>query len=180
MEEQSMKRAVALIVATLIAIPALAGAATLNIKPGLWEVHSTIKRSGEPPIPDSVMAKLTPEQRAKVEAALKARAAKGPTETVTKNCITEKDLEKPMPLDPGSHNKDCKSTLVKSSHTMQMIHVECTGQQNVAGDWKFEAIDSKSMIGTMDMKVSAGSHTMTVNGKFQGKWLQASCEAPKK
>jgi hypothetical protein len=180
MEEQSMKRAVALIVASVVAIPALASAASLNIKPGLWEVHSTVKRSGAPPIPDSVMAKLTPDQRTKLEAALKAQASKPPKETVTKSCITEKDLEKPIPLDPGGKNKDCKSTLVKSSHTMQMVHVECTGQQNVKGDWKFEAVDSKSMIGSMDMKVSAGSRTMTVNGKFEGKWLQASCEAPKK
>ncbi len=174
-----MKRAVALIVASVVAIPALASAASLNIKPGLWQVHSTVKRSGMPPIPDSVMAKLTPDQRTKLEAALKARAAQAPKDTVTKSCITEKDLEKPMPLDPGAHNKDCKSTLVKSSHTMQLIHVECAGQQNVTGDWKFEAIDPKSIIGTMDMKVSAGTHTMTVNGKFQGKWLQASCETPK-
>jgi Protein of unknown function (DUF3617) len=179
MEEQSMKRAVALIVASIVAVPALASAASLDIKPGLWEVQSTIKRSGTPPIPDSVMAKLTPDQREKLEAALKARAAQAPKDTVTKSCITEKDLEKPMPLDPGGKNKDCKSTLVKSSRTMQMIHVECTGQQNVTGDWKFQAIDTKSMIGTMDMKVSAGTHTMTVNGKFQGKWLQASCETPK-
>jgi Protein of unknown function (DUF3617) len=175
-----MKRTVALLVASVLSMPALAGAASLNLKPGLWEVHSTVKRSGTPPIPDSVIAKLTPEQKAKLDAALKAQASRPPTNSVTKTCITEEDLKKPIPLDPGGRQKSCKSTLVKSSHTMQMIHVECTGQQNVTGDWKFEAIDPKSMIGTMDMKVSADTHTMTVDGKFQGKWIQASCQAPKK
>jgi hypothetical protein len=180
MEEQSMKRAVALFVASMLSVPALASAASLNLKPGLWEVHSTIKRNGTPPIPDSVLAKLTPEQRTKLEAGLKAQMARQPADSVSKTCVTEEDLKKPMPLDPAGHNKACKSTLVKSSPTMQMIHIECTGQQTVTGDWKFQTIDPKSMVGTMDMKVAAGSRAMTVNGKFEGKWVQASCQTAKK
>lgn len=175
-----MKRAIALLVASMLLIPALASAASLNLKPGLWEVHSTVKRNGEPPIPATLLAKLTPEQRAKLEAALKARMAQQPAESVTKTCVTEEDLKKPIPLDPAAKNKACKSTLVKSSRTMQEVHIECAGQQSVVGDWKFQAPDSKRMTGSMNMKISAGSNAMTVDGKFHGKWLQASCAGLKK
>lgn len=175
-----MKRAIALLVASVLLAPALASAASLNLKPGLWEIHSTVKRTGEPPIPASLLAKLSPEQRTKLEAALKARMAQQPNDSVTKTCVTEEDLKKPIPLDPASRNKACKSTLVKHSSSMQEVHIECAGQQSVVGDWKFEAVNSKSMAGTMNMKISAGSKAMTVNGTFHGKWLQASCAGLKK
>lgn len=173
-----MKRAIAVLVAAMLSVPALASAASLNLKPGLWQIHSNMKRSGTPPIPDSVLAKLSPEQRTKLEAALKARLEKQPSESVTKTCITKEQLAKKIPMDPAARNKACKSTLVKSSSSMQMIHVVCSGPQSVVGDWTVQAIDSKSMMGTIDMKISAGTKTMTMNGKFDGKWLQASCPAP--
>ncbi len=61
----------------------------LNVKLGLWEVTSTTNVSGMPPIPDDVLARMTPEQRARMEAAMKARSGEGPKTTVRKECITK-------------------------------------------------------------------------------------------
>src|SRR5437016_3699866 len=46
-----------------------------NIKPGLWEVSHHPQVTGQVPIPEEQLAKLTPEQRARMEAALKNYAA---------------------------------------------------------------------------------------------------------
>jgi hypothetical protein len=39
----------------------------LNVKLGLWETTHTTTTSGQMPIPPEMLAKLTPEQRAKME-----------------------------------------------------------------------------------------------------------------
>ena len=44
----------------------------LHIKTGLWEV--SIKMNGTIPIPPEALAKMPPEQRAKIEERLKSRA----------------------------------------------------------------------------------------------------------
>jgi len=46
----------------------------------------TGQTSGMPPVPDDVLNRMTPEQRAKVEAVMQARG--GSKATVTKNCVT--------------------------------------------------------------------------------------------
>ena len=41
-----------------------------DVKTGLWEVTSTGSMSGAPPIPQDALARMTPEQRAQMEAAM--------------------------------------------------------------------------------------------------------------
>jgi hypothetical protein len=63
-----------------------------NIKPGLWEVSNTPQVSGEMPIPEEQLAKLTPEQRARMEAAMKAAMASGGKPHVYKECMTPEKI----------------------------------------------------------------------------------------
>src|SRR5580765_3956296 len=66
----------------------------LNVKPGLWETTTTHKTSGAPPIPPETLAKLSREQRARLEDRMNANSA-GSTNTVTdKHCVTKEDVEK--------------------------------------------------------------------------------------
>ena len=67
---------------------------SLNLKVGLWEVTHTTSLTGTPPIPQEMLAKMTPEQRAKFEERMKARAAAPPKTHTEKSCITQKDLDK--------------------------------------------------------------------------------------
>jgi hypothetical protein len=55
--------------------------------------------------------------------------------------------------------------------------IERASNQTVTGDWKFQAIDPASIRGTVDMTISTAAHTVTINGKFRGKWIRSSCAA---
>jgi Protein of unknown function (DUF3617) len=93
----------------------------LNVKTGEWESTLTNETTGQMPIPQEMIDKMTPEQRAKMEAMMKARGMQGPRTTVTKHCVKKEDLDKPF----GNDNKSCKQNIVTSSATKQEIHLEC-------------------------------------------------------
>jgi hypothetical protein len=149
----------------------------LNVKPGEWESTLTNETSGQPPIPQDVLDKMTPDQRAKVEAMMKARGMQGPRTIVTKSCVKQEDLDKPF----GNGNKSCKQTIVTSSSTQQEIHMECDmGGGKQVGTVKFEAVDSSTVKGSMQMTASNAGRTMNINSTFSAKWLGAACTEPSK
>ena len=144
----------------------------LNVKTGEWESTMTNETSGQMPIPQEMIDKMTPEQRAKMEAMMKARGMQGPRTTVTKHCVKKEDLDKPF----GNENKSCKPTIVSSSATKQEIHMECEmGGGKQVGTLKFEAVDSSTVKGSMQMTASNGARTMNVNSTFSARWLGAAC-----
>jgi hypothetical protein len=144
----------------------------LNIKTGEWESTVSSDTNGQLPVPQEMIDKMTPEQRAKMEAMMKARGMQGPRTSVTKHCIKKEDLDKPF----GNDNKSCKPTIVTSSATKQEIHMECDmGGGKQVGTLKFEAVDSSTVRGSMQMSASNGGRTMNVNSTFSGKWLGSAC-----
>jgi len=145
----------------------------LNVKTGEWESTMTSDTSGQLPVPQEMIDKMTPEQRAKMEAMMKARGMQGPRSTMTKSCVKQEDLDKPF----GHENKSCKQTIVSSSATKQEIHMECdmgAGGKQV-GTLKFEAVDSSTVKGSMQMTASNGARTMNANSTFSAKWLGPVC-----
>ena len=66
---------------------------TLDVKTGLWEITYTTATHGTL-IPQSTLDKLTPEQRAKLQASMKAQQAAGPKAHTDQTCVTEEDLKK--------------------------------------------------------------------------------------
>jgi hypothetical protein len=144
----------------------------LNVKTGEWESTITSDTSGQLPVPQEMIDKMTPEQRAKMEAMMKARGMQGARTTVTKHCVKKEDLDKPF----GNDNKACKPTIVNSSATKQEIHMECEmGGGKQVGTLKFEAVDSSTVKGSMQMTASNGGRTMNVNSTFSAKWLGSAC-----
>ncbi len=160
---------------------AAAGAADMtpmNVKTGQWETTMTSETSGQPPIPQEMLDKLTPEQRAKMEAAMKARGGQGVHTSTNKSCIRKEDLQKPFGNDETQ--RSCKQTLVSSSPTHQEIRMECEmngGKQT--GSFKVDAVDSGNAKGSMQMVLSGGGHSMTVNSTFSAKWLGPVCTESK-
>lgn len=75
----------------LIGAPPAARADSLKAKPGAWEMTFTTQSSGML-VPPDVLAAMPPEQRAKVEQSMQARAGK-PTIHSVKTCITKEDLD---------------------------------------------------------------------------------------
>jgi hypothetical protein len=159
---------------------ATAGAADttpLNVKPGEWETTATSQGLGQLPIPQELLDKLAPDQRAKMEAAMKARAT--PRTNVHRQCVRKEDLQKPFGGE--EERKSCKQTFVTSSSTRQEIHMDCeVGGGKQSGTLKLEAVDSGNVKGTMEMTVSNGGRTMNMNSAFSAKWLGPVCSESNK
>src|ERR1035441_6170576 len=66
----------------------------MDIKLGLWESTITTQMSGMPALPPELLSKLTPEQRAKMEAAM-GRGGASP-KTTTRHCVTKETLNQAL------------------------------------------------------------------------------------
>src|SRR5262245_23502371 len=145
----------------------------LNIKTGLWELTTVTSVSGMPPIPKEMLEKLSPEQRAAVEEGMQHEANRPPETQVSKECITQKDLEDPFT--GKEENKDCKHTIVSRSSTTQEIRLVCNGTPKGSGSFKVSTPTPESMTGNLNIKMGEGKETMKIEAKVSGKWLSATC-----
>jgi hypothetical protein len=151
-----------------------------NIKPGLWEVSNTPQVSGEMPIPEEQLAKLTPEQRARMEAAMKAAMASGGKPHVYKECMTPEKIARGFDIDRHGDDTSCKRKVVSSSPNELTLHDECNDStRKTVMDVHFEVKGGTQMTGRINVVTSANGKTMTVNSTVQGKWLGASCGSVK-
>ena len=168
-----MLKTTAIAVLTLTALSVAAAAPErLNVKLGLWEMTSIMRFSGMPPLPKEVMDKMTPQQRAKLAADLKAAAAEEPEEEVSSECITQEDLDKPF---SSSNADDCTSTIVRTTRTSQEIRMVCTGKTKGSGTFKVNTPTPETMNGTLDLKAGDGPDAFVIKGTIKGRWLGADC-----
>lgn len=151
----------------------------LNVKVGLWETTVTTTMSGMPTIPDSVLAQMPPEQRAKIQQAMQAQNGKPMT---TKSCLTKDKLQNSNPFQKAPQG--CTYTVLSSSGSKMEIKMECARNgMTMTTNITVTANDSENVKGTMHMNTSgtaastAGStsNTMKMDGTFTSKWLGASC-----
>jgi Protein of unknown function (DUF3617) len=167
------------VIASLSVACAVASAADtvpLAVKTGLWENTMTRDSGGAPMIPPEVLAKMPPEQRAKLEERI--RASQGPQ--TTKSCITQEQLNKAFAPDqqaPGS----CRRNVITSSATKQEIQVDCTSDKSkTTGTIRVEAVSSELVKGVIQMSMTgAANRNMSFNSTFTAKWLGPTCEAKK-
>ena len=163
---------VLVVAAVMATLPAWTSAAeTLNVKTGLWEITSVTETRGMPPLPKELLNSLTPEQRAKMEAEIKAGQKDADTDT-DRECVTQKDLEQPF---ESSNTKECKQTIVKSSRTAQEVHIVCSGGIPGSGVFKVTASNPETMAGTLDLKLGEGTDAMTIKARMQGRWVSSDC-----
>ncbi len=150
----------------------------LSIKPGEWEMTRTTQTTGAPPIPAELLDKMTPEQKARMDAAMKARAAKGATTKTDRRCITKEDLNKPFVLDD---QKSCKPTIFTSNGSMEDFRLDCNIEgMKATSKIHVVAESSESMKATADTNATDGTHTMNVQGTVTGKWIGPVCSASSK
>jgi hypothetical protein len=144
-----------------------------NIKPGLWEVSVSPKMSGEMPIPEDQLAKMTPEQRARIEAAMKNAAAKP---RVYKECMTPEKIAKGFEMDRGADAASCKRNVISSTPSELTLHDECNDTKRKSStDVHFEIKGGTQMNGKVHIVVTQSGKSMTVDSTLTGKWLSASC-----
>ncbi len=151
-------------------------------KPGLWETTSTTEMSGMPAmpampqIPPEQLAKMTPQQRAQVEAMMKSRmgaAGGAPQSNTTKVCLTADSFKNALAMSQNREN--CTNKLTASTSSSQTIHMECTqGKTNLTGDMMVERVDAEHAKGNAVMKTS-GEVAMNIKMSFATKWLSSDC-----
>lgn len=144
----------------------------LNIRTGTWEITATTEMSGIP-LPRDMLDQMTPEQRAQVESALKSEAARGPRTEVTRECITQEDLERPF---NPSDAEGCRQTIVRTTRTTQEARLECTGEQKGSGLLRVSAPNPETMTATLDMRAGEGPEAFTIKAQMKGRWLSVQCE----
>jgi hypothetical protein len=151
-----------------------------NIKPGLWEVTSHPQMSGQMPIPEEQLAKLTPEQRARMEAAIKASMANSAKPRVYKECMTPEKIARGFDIDQQD-KKSCTRKVISSSASEVTLHDECKQQDATSvSDVHFEVKGGTQMAGKINVVMtSTAGKTMTIKTTVDGKWLGADCGSVK-
>jgi len=145
----------------------------LDVKTGLWETTTKSQMNGVPQLPPDLLNKLTPEQRAKLEATLKARAAQGPKTNVHRGCLTKEQLDKALDVLDDLKEKGCTRTLVTSTSSKQDIRFECTvGGLTESGTVHVEALNSENIKGTMMVASDRNSNNTM---EFTSKWIGPAC-----
>lgn len=167
-----------------LGLMSLAQAAELvkpNIKPGLWEVSNSPQVSGQLPIPEDQLAKMTPEQRARMEAAMKSYMANSAKPRVYKECMTPEKIARGFEIDRKGEDASCTRKVVSSSSNELTLHDECNHQQQkTVTDVHFEVKGGTQMSGKINLVMTSTSgKSMTMNSTVQGKWLGASCGSVK-
>lgn len=149
----------------------------LNIKTGLWETTFTTAMSGRPPIPEEVLAKMPPEQRAKIEAAMKGAFSGAPKTRTSQSCVTKEQLNKDL---FSEDRKNCTRTVLKSTGSYMEIREVCENE-GVKNEItiQIEALNSENVKGTSHVTSGSGDRSMNVNMSFTSRWLGAVCTEKK-
>jgi hypothetical protein len=146
----------------------------LNVKTGLWENTTFITTNGQIPVSSDILAKLTPEQRARVEARMNAQSAQKTKTRTDQNCLTQEDLNQGTLF--NKDNKECTQKILNSSSTTLEVQVDCrhdtmTSQMLLS----LQAISPELVKGTATTKITSEGHTMTSKNDLSARWLSASC-----
>jgi hypothetical protein len=146
----------------------------LDLRPGLWEGTTTIERNGTPPIPPELLSRMTPEQKAELEARIKAGPSQGSQTNSHKQCVTKQDLQKPFIF--GQDNGLCQRTVVSASSSKQEFRIACSGAiYEAAGIVRVEAIDREHVKFTSEVTSGDGPHPMKIKVTGLGKWVGEAC-----
>jgi hypothetical protein len=167
-------------VATGILLVALSGFAAdrllrLNVKTGLWEVTKTIRNVGHMPIPAGMLERLTPEQRARMEARLKAQPAERSRTITEKECVTEQDMHK-GDLFTTNPNRECTEHLVNATSTDAVIQLACR-EEGLQGNGmvKIKVLNPESVEGSSHITATGNGRTLNTDSTFTAKWVSATC-----
>ncbi|HMK89940.1 MAG TPA: DUF3617 domain-containing protein [Methylocystis sp.] len=165
----------------LVATAAVAAEPTpLNLKPGQWEYTVTMRMDGlSAPEPSELqkeqLAKLPPEQRARIESALKQVSdMRSGQPTISQGCVKKEDLSKLNPF--AAADDQCASTVVESSATKLVLKRVCNTTDNkTTSDVTIEAVSPVSSSLISITNGTSSGHPMKLIVEGTGKWLADAC-----
>ena len=149
-----------------------AQAESFNAKPGAWEMTFSGLSTGTM-IPPDVLAKMPPEQRARIEQSMQARSGK-PGSRSTKSCITKEDLDQNRIIkeEEDEDEPGCATKVVSKSPRKMVLERSCPSPRPSISRMTMEAKTPETLAATIDMD-RAGSGTVHID--IQGRWLGTSC-----
>jgi hypothetical protein len=154
----------------------LLAAQALNVKTGQWETTTTTASTGAamPALPPGALDRLPPEQRARIEAQIKA-VTQGRTSTST-YCLTPEQASKGFR--GADLPKSCTYNLTVSTASQQKMTVACeTDKAKTTGTVQVDVISPDSVKGTVQMATALNGQPQPVNMNitFSSKWLGPAC-----
>jgi len=162
--------AIALSTAVIPVVLAAADTPALNVRLGLWETTSTTNVGGHMPAVDT--SKLTPEQKARMDAMMKQMM--GSHTNTTRSCLTRERLERGT-LTDEQNQPGCKTTITKNTSTTLEANEVCTGENARTIQLHFDAPSPTNVTGTFKSSGGARGQMMTVDGTITGHWVSADC-----
>lgn len=153
-----------------VAAPLYSYAEPLDVKLGAWEMTTTTSTEVKS-LPTETLDKLSDAQRARIESARQARAGV-PTTSVSKQCITQADLDRDSVIKSAADAR-CRRTIIsKSAHSVE-IEQACTSPQASTSTIIINA-ESPEIILTHIATTKAGLRGQ-VRVDIKGRWLGTSC-----
>jgi len=165
-----------LILFTVGVIPAFAAAQyqPLNVKTGQWQTTVLINSGGSMALPSSQMERLTPEQRARVEAAMKQASKLKIIRYVNQDGLTQDDLNKGTPF--KSDDKQCTQKVLNSTSSKLNIEQDCAEDtMSTKTVMTLEALSSEQVKGIGTVTATSEGHIFTSNITFTSRWLSPAC-----
>ena len=148
----------------------------LDVKLGLWETTMNNQTDISAMVPPELMSKLTPEQRARMEASMNGRG--GARTSASKHCITKETINEAFSSANRGNSKEmkCTQTLVTSTSSKLVMHMECTsGTMKTSSDIQVEAIDRENTKGSIVTTSAGGGRGGNMKVELTSKWLGADC-----
>jgi Protein of unknown function (DUF3617) len=144
----------------------------MDVALGLWQVTTKGDMSGAPPIPDALLARMTPEQQAKMQQMLTG-------EKKYKQCMTAEKLNKGFGKDKeGTDDKKCTMTVATNTSSEYQADRQCTLGDGSHYDAKvhFNLAGKHQASGTVDVNLTqASGKTTTVHQNIDAQWLSSDC-----
>ncbi len=144
-------------------------AVKLDVKLGLWEVTTSGKTGGQ--LPEELLRGVPPERRQQLVASMQASMARPKTH---QHCLTAANLSKGF--DADEHQASCQKKVDSNTSSSMSMTSTCTNAEGTeVVKANFKAVDRENVIGTINVVMSRGGQTMTVDNDFRAKWVGASC-----
>jgi hypothetical protein len=162
----------------LLLTPAVFQAADqpFDVKLGLWDFATTLQMSGAPPIPN--LDKMPPEQRARIEGAMKGMMG-GPTTTNVKSCVTRDGIDKAIAKANSNERNKCDPRITSMTASKIEAHFECTDaqqQMKSTGDVTIEREASDRVKGNGAFKTAGpNGRAMDMKWTMTGTFVSADC-----
>jgi hypothetical protein len=174
----AIRLAASSVLACLALAVAAAGALPVPpVKPGLWEVRTSMLDADghEVAAPEqAALSRMPPEQRARMAEAMKARGLSMPDANgATKACVTKETFESGAWQQVAS-DAGCTTNFSTQSATTWKWHSSCTAMKSESdGETVFNNAESYKTKVTTTSTVMGKTKTST--RMLQGKWIGADC-----